>query len=151
MRLSRVVPLTVVLAIGAGACTSRSSVVPGGSHVESAKPVAVESSDAAAPVGQASEVPLAKVERLMAGFGMRFARSPQDDRLTAVVLEHMTKAHKALPPKYRFVISKRSDGWAVDAFDFDALLQGGRPRGIGAYHIEDKDGRLRLLYIEADI
>ena len=143
--------MTVVLAIGAGSCTPRSSVAPGGSNVESAKPVAIESSDAAAPVSRASEVPTAKVERLMAGFGMRFARSPRDDRLTAVVMEHLKKAHKVLPPNYRFVISKRSDGWAVDAFDFDALRNGGRPRGIGAYHIEDKDGRLRLLYIEADI
>jgi hypothetical protein len=147
MRLYRVLFVTVVLAIGAASCTPRSSVAPGGSRGESAKPVAVESPDAA----QASEAPLAKVERLMAGFGMRFARSPQDDRLTAVVMEHLKKAHKVLPPNYRFAISKRRDGWAVDAFDVDALLNGKRQRGIGAYHIEDMDGRLRLLYIEADI
>lgn len=94
---------------------------------------------------------MANLERIMAGFGMRFARSPQDDRLTSIVVEHLKKAHKVLPPDYKFVMSKRSDGWAVDAFDVDALLKGGQLHGIGAYHIEDKGGRLTLLYIEADI
>ncbi len=151
MRLFQVLYAALGLAIGAGGCSPRSSAAPGRSHVESAQPVAPQSSDAPATVNRDAEAPLAKVERLMAGFGMRFAHSPEDDRVTAIVTEHLAKARKVLPPNYKFVISRRSDGWAVDAFDFDALLKEGRPRGIGAYHIEDRGGRLKLLYIETEI
>jgi hypothetical protein len=91
------------------------------------------------------------LERLFAGFGMRLARSPDDDWLTAIVQDHRRKFSRPLPRNCRFVISKRSDGWAVSVADIDALLRGERAREGDAYHIEDKDGRLRLLNIEAGI
>jgi hypothetical protein len=82
---------------------------------------------------------------------MRFAHSPDDDRLTTIVQDHLRKVGKPLRRDYRIVISKRNDGWAVSVADVDSLLRGERPRNGDAYHIEDKGGRVRLLYIEAGI
>jgi len=101
--------------------------------------------------GFSHEAAIKNIERLMAGFGMRLAHSPEDDRLTTVVDEHMRKARTPMPDNHRFVISRRTDGWAVSVCDIESFLRAERPRCEGAYHVEDSRGRLRLLYIEAAI
>lgn len=97
------------------------------------------------------DVAIKNVERLMTGFGMRLARSPEDDNLTAIAEEHMRKAHIPLPANHRFIISKRMDGWAISVCDIESFLRADRPHCVGAYHIEHKGGRMRLLYIEPPV
>ena len=157
MRASLPVVLTTFV-VFAGACNRTRSTSAGDVTNSTNKTVTTRlpttSTDAAKPIEAglaAQEADIEKAERLMAGFGLRLARSPDDDRLTTIVQNHLRKMHKTLPASYRFVISKRRDGWAVDALDFEAILRGERPHSTGAYHIEDKAGRLKLLYIEADI
>ena len=87
----------------------------------------------------------------MAGFGMRLAHSPEDDRLTTTVEDHMRKARTPMPENHRFVISKRADGWAVSVCDIESFLTAERPRCEGEYHLEYKGGRLRVRYIEPAI
>lgn len=88
------------------------------------------------------------LEERFRGFGMRFARSPGDDRLTSLVTEHMRKAKVPLPPNPRFFISKRSDDWVVSVMDVDAIRHGKKPAGR-SYHISDQNGELRILFGEA--
>ena len=90
------------------------------------------------------------LEEKFRGFGMRFARSPDDDRLTSLVTEHMRKAKVPLPPNARFFISKRSGNWVVSVMDIEAIRHGKKPAGF-SYHISDQGGELRILFGEAGI
>ena len=148
----------VMLAVVAACSRSPAAPSPREASEESPRSVASSghagASDAAVVAergGTSHEAAIKNVERLMAGFGMRLAHSPEDDRLTAIVEEHLRKARATMPDSPRFVISKRTDGWAVSVCDIESFLRAQRPRCEGAYHIEDKGGRLRLLYIEAGI
>jgi hypothetical protein len=86
-------------------------------------------------------------ERLMPRFGLRFARSPEDDRLVSAVLEYMKKSRENLPGKHRFVVSGRAGDWRVAVLDMEAIWKGERPQGGLTYHVGNRSGRLRMLYV----
>ena len=91
-----------------------------------------------------------KCKEFLAGIGMRVALSPADDELTSLVMAHMEKAKLPIPQNHRFLISSRDGHWAVCVVDLGALCRGERPR-FDTYHVGEREGKLRILFVSAGI
>jgi hypothetical protein len=104
------------------------------------KPEAVDAS-----VIEPSNEADSRLASLFNQFGIRFARSPEDDRLTSLVSEYMKHAKVASPPNPQFFISRRAENWVVSVLDLEAIREGRRPTGV-SYIVSERHGKLRILY-----
>ena len=84
---------------------------------------------------------------LLPNFGMRFARSPEDDGLTSLVDKHMRSSAIPFPRTYDFLVSKRGDSWRVSVIDMEGLRNGRTRPGV-TFNVGVRKGRLRVLFQE---